>query len=176
MTEQKTISAEQPPPMWRFIVGVILFSLGLVSPLFIPLVTKTALPVQWKTVISGLLMLGIPEILWMAAVAILGKTGHNYLKTRIFTFLKRHAPPDRVSLTRYRIGLVMFVLPLLFAWLVPYAPHLVPGYAAHRFTINLAGDLLLFSSLFVLGGDFWDKVRALFVCGATAQFPEALSL
>jgi hypothetical protein len=32
---------------------------------------------------------------------------------------------------------------------------------------------MLFASLFVLGGDFWDKVRSLFVHGATARFPGA---
>jgi hypothetical protein len=63
----------------------------------------------------------------------------------------------------------MFLLPLLFGWLVPYGPHLVPAYGAHRFAVNLAGDLLLILSLFVLGGDFWDKVRALFIHEAKAQ-------
>ena len=124
MIKQQTIAAEQPPPMWRLILGIVLFLVGLFSPGFIPLVVKTNLPIPWKTVISGLLTLGIPEVLWMAAIAVLGKSGFNYLKARIFAFLKRHAPPDRVSLTRYRIGLAMFVLPLLFAWLVPYAPQL----------------------------------------------------
>jgi len=27
----------------------------------------------------------------------------------------------------------------------------------------VTGDLMLLASLFVLGGDFWDKIRALFV-------------
>jgi len=31
-------------------------------------------------------------------------------------------------------------------------------------------------SLFVLGGEFWDKMRSLFVHGAVAQFPEASSV
>ena len=53
--------------------------------------------------------------------------------------------------------------------------HLIPGYELHRFAVNLTGDVLFISSLFVLGGDFWDKVRALFVYGATAKFPESAS-
>ncbi|MFC1828839.1 hypothetical protein ACFL0O_04420 [Thermodesulfobacteriota bacterium] len=171
MMAQKVFSGESPPSRGRFILGIVFFLTGLFSPGFIPLVVKTNLPTHWKTIISGLLTLGIPEVLWMAAVAVLGKSGFNYLKGRLFAFLKRHAPPDRVSLTRYRIGLVMFVLPLLFAWLAPYAPHLVPGYMAHRFWVNFGGDLLFLSSLFVLGGDFWDKIRALFIHEATAQFP-----
>ena len=109
----------------------------------------------------------------MAAIAVMGKAGFNYLKGRLFSLFKKVAPPDVVSRTRYRIGLVMFSLPILFGWLVPYAPHLVPGYGTHRFVVNLVGDLLLISSLFVLGGDFWDKIRSLFMHKAKAQIPES---
>jgi hypothetical protein len=49
---------------------------------------------------------------------------------------------------------------------------LIPGYELHRFAVNLAGDALFISSLFVLGGDFWDKVRSLFIHGAKARFNE----
>jgi hypothetical protein len=57
----------------------------------------------------------------------------------------------------------MFVLPLLFAWLGPYGAHRIPGYEAHRFVVSLIGDMVFVASLFVLGGEFWDKVRALFI-------------
>jgi hypothetical protein len=45
------------------------------------------------------------------------------------------------------------------------------------FAYAIGGDLLLLASLFVLGGDFWDKIRALFVysdkiCSSTAQQAE----
>ena len=165
----KTTIAKQPPPGWRFHTGIILFVLGFLSPAFIPLVAATNLPTKWKIGISGLLSIGIPEVLAIVAVAIMGKAGFKYLKSLVFGFLKKHATPDRVSRTRYRIGLVMFVSPILFAWLAPYAPHLIPGYEGHRMAVNLVGDLLLISSLFVLGGDFWDKVRALFVHDARVE-------
>ena len=35
----------------------------------------------------------------------------------------------------------------------------------------VGGDLLLLSSLFPLGGDFWDKIRSLFVHDAEVHFP-----
>ena len=97
------------------------------------------------------------------------------MKESIFGFLKKHGPPDVVSRRRYRIGLVMFTLPLLFGWLAPYAPQLVPGYEVHRFAVNLVGDLMFVSSLFVLGGDFWDKIRALFIHEARALVPKERS-
>ena len=169
----RTNPTELPPPGWRFRMGVSLFVLGFLSPLGIPLVTATNLSTAWKATLSGLFMLGIPELFWLVAAAIMGKTGFNYIKGKVFGFFRRYATPKEVSRTRYSIGLVMFVIPLLFGWLAPYGVHLIPGYEQHRFAVNLGGDLLLFASLFVLGGDFWDKVRALFTYRATAQFPQS---
>jgi hypothetical protein len=36
---------------------------------------------------------------------------------------------------------------------------------------HVGGDVVFVTSLFVLGGDFWDKLRSLFVHGARAVFP-----
>ena len=57
----------------------------------------------------------------------------------------------------------MFAVPVLFGWQAPYAEGLIPGYRENVIAFAVAGDLLLLASLFVLGGDFWEKVRALFV-------------
>lgn len=78
----------------------------------------------------------------------------------------------KVSRTRYTIGLVMFAVPIVFGWLAPYAADLIPGYPGNELTYAIVGDLLLLVSLFVLGGDFWDKLRALFIGGAKAVFPK----
>ena len=40
---------------------------------------------------------------------------------------------------------------------------------------RVAPGILASSSLFVLGGDFWDKLRALFLHEARAVFPPAAS-
>ncbi len=167
------ITETEPGRMgWRLRLGITIFVVGFLSPLLIPLVTAAELPTKWKAVISGFLAVGIPEIFSIAAIAIMGKSGFNYIKERFFGFLKKYGPADKVSRTRYRIGLFMFLLPIFFGWLAPYFPNTVPGYETHRFLVNLIGDMMFVSSLFVLGGDFWDKVRALFVYGATAKFPE----
>ena len=151
-------------------MGLAILIVGWLSPLLIPVVTRTSLAAEWKTIVSGLLAVGIPEVFTVAAMAILGKSGFNLIKERMFSFIKKHGPPDRVSPTRYRIGLVMFVLPIVFGWLGPYGAHLISGYETHRLVVSMIGDLMFVASLFVLGGDFWDKVRALFVHGARAQF------
>jgi hypothetical protein len=155
---------------WRFRLGVIILVVGWLSPLCIPVVAASDLPAKWKTIISGMLAVGIPEVFTILAIAIMGKSGYNLIKKAIFSFLKKHGPPDQVSRTRYRIGLVMFVLPLVYGWLGPYGAHLIPGYEAHRFVFSLIGDVMLAASIFMLGGDFWDKLRALFIHNAKAQF------
>ena len=132
-------------------MGVTVFIIGFLSPLLIPLVKAMELPAAWKVFVSGALAVGIPEVFSVVAIAIMGKAGFNTMKAFIFKLLKRYGPPDEVGRTRYRIGLVMFVLPILFGWLAPYATHLIPGYATYRLVFNLLGDLILISSLFVLG-------------------------
>jgi hypothetical protein len=170
MVKATATQTEPPRAGWRFRLGLTILIVGWLSPLLIPVVTRTSLATEWKTIISGLLAVGIPEVFTVVAIAIMGKDGYNLIKERIFSFLKKHGPPDRVSLTRYRIGLVMFVLPIVFGWLGPYGAHLIPGYETQRFAVSLIGDVMFMASLFVLGGDFWDKIRALFIHQSTVYF------
>ena len=164
--------AAAPPPQGRLTLGGVIFVVGLLCPLSIPWVVGSGLPAGWKAILSGLLLLGIPELLMLVAAAVLGKAGFHFLKGLLFGFFKRHAIPQEVSPTRYRIGLVMFLVPMLWGWLTPYVSQEIPGYEGHRLEVGLLGDLLLLSSLFVLGGEFWEKLRALFIHRAVARFPE----
>ena len=161
--------------MSRLVLGGAIFLFGFLCPLFVPLVTQSSLSAAWKTTLSGLLILGVPELFAIAAAAVLGKSGFEYLKARMKNvlgrFFRKHGPPETVSRTRYRIGLAMFITPIALGWLTPYAFHHFPGYETYHIIYGLPGDLLLIASLFVLGGEFWDKLRALFVHGAKAAFP-----
>jgi hypothetical protein len=169
----EALQSEPSPSRGRLLLGAGVLIFGWLCPLFVPLVLATSLGNEWKTTLSGLLLLGIPELFTLAAVAILGKPGFAYLKGSLYRWLRRLAPPDVVGLTRYRTGLVMFLLPLLFAWISAYVPNLIPGFADHPTAFAITGDLMFLASLLVLGGNFWDKIRSLFVHGATARFPAA---
>jgi hypothetical protein len=166
-----SVQSQTAIPRGRLIVGGTIFVAGFLAPLLIPLVAASSLPSGWKAAISGLLALGIPELGMLVAVAVMGKPGFEFLKTRIGRFFRQHGPPATVSRTRYSVGLVMFTVPLLVAWVTPYAPYLLHGLDLNRVSIAVAGDLTWMASLFVLGGDFWDKMRSLFVHGARAEFP-----
>jgi len=163
---------EAVPAGWRFYIGIALFVLSLIAPVFIPLVAATGLSTELKTAISGLLVVGLPQVFMIGAIAVLGKPGFQFIKQRLFGYLKKFGPPREVSRARYRVGLVMFCLPLAIGWLGPYLAGRIPGYAEHRIPIGIIGDVLFLASLFVLGGEFWDKLRALFVHEAQVRFPE----
>ena len=160
--EQKTTNISEKPPGNRLIWGGIVFIIGFLCPLLIPFVIASDLSTALKSLISGLLALGIPELFMLISVAILGKPGFNYLKSGIFKWLKKYGPPDTVSRARYRIGLVFFLLPMISALLLPYLLDIFSLIKDNLLTINIVGDIMLFISLFILGGDFWDKLRSLF--------------
>jgi hypothetical protein len=69
-----------PPPKGRLLLGGGVFVVGQLSPLFIPLVTSSSLSTGLKSALSGLLLLGIPELAIFVAIAILGKAGFAFLK------------------------------------------------------------------------------------------------
>jgi hypothetical protein len=161
-----------PAAGWRLKLGVALFGLSILLPVLgVPLVAAMGLSGTTVATISGALLAGA-EVLGIVAVAVMGKSGYAYIKNRVFGFLKQYGPPAEVSRSRYTIGLVMFAVPIVFGWLAPYATDLIPGYLGNEFTYAIVGDLLLLTSLFVLGGNFWDKLWSLFIQDARALIPE----
>ena len=152
---------------FRFYSGIFVLITGQVLPLFIPFIQGLNLPSNWKNLISGLLLMGFPQLFTLLSIIILGKEGFQQIKTKVSSKLKRYAFPERVSRIRYQIGLVLFVLPFIWVWLEPYAFQVIPNYQENRMTFSfLLGDLLLIISLFVLGSEFWGKLRALFIYNA----------
>jgi hypothetical protein len=158
------------PPTARLWIGIIVLVIGFLSPLLIPLVLSSGLSTGVISVISGMLAFGIPELFMIIAIGIMGKDGFNYLKRYMSLVLRRYGPPDEVSLLRYRIGLSMFFLPLLVSFITPYLSHKVSFFNDSEVTIMLILHGMLFLSLFILGGDFWDKLRGLFIRGAKIKF------
>jgi hypothetical protein len=162
MAEENNIELAVPP-RGRLIWGGIVFVSGFLSPLLIPWVLTLELSTGMKSLISGLLAFGIPELFMLIAAGILGKEGFKYLKTKIFGLLKKYGPPDTVSLFRYRIGLVFFSIPIIAGFVLPYVLEILPFVKQNLFIIVISGDAMLLLSLLILGGDFWDKIRSLFI-------------
>jgi len=160
MPDEETVV---PPPKSRLVAGAVVFVLGWILTLTtVPLLTASSLP----TSIVPLAVFVLPKVGALAAIAILGKPGFAYLKKLVLGRLK---PTADVGPTRHRVGVVMFVTAMVIGFLEPYGLFLPDP--ARDIRLAVAVDLLLIVSLFVLGGNFWDKFRALFVRDATVCFP-----
>jgi hypothetical protein len=179
MNKDASIAA-QPAAGWRLKLGISMFVLSILLPVAgIPLVATLDLSGTMTASVSGVLLMG-SEILGILAIAVMGKPGFLYMKSRVFGLLRLYGPPREVSRARYNSGLVMFILPILFGWLSIYTADYIPLYDENPLAYAIGGDLLLLTSLFVLGGDFWDKIRALFVhsdkvCASANQQTKGIS-
>jgi len=159
-----------PPPNIRIRIGFALFIISLAGPpVLIPLMPLLGFSTGTIATVTGVVLVGA-EILLLAGAAVAGKDGYSYIKQTVFGFIKSYGPAEHVSKTRYRIGLALFILPLLLGWAAPYFGDYIPGFNEYTMIYAMVGDVILASSLFVLGGEFWDKLRSLFMYGARASF------
>ncbi len=147
---------------WRFKLGIAIIVLMLGSWLLVPLAAAADVPGSKIAALTGVLFIS-NKILLILAIAIMGKSGFQQLKRSMFGYVSTLAPDQEVGPVRHGIGLVMFCLPLISAFLEPYIDTLWPGLRPNLWQAQALGDAMLIGSFFVLGGNFWDKVRALFI-------------
>ena len=163
-------AAQTGTSRWRFRLGLAMLVLSVFGPLVsIPVLSTVGLSGGLTASLSGAVLVGA-ELLMVAAVAVMGKEGYETIKGYLSNLLKRYGPPDEVSSSRYKVGLMMFLVPILFGWFSPYLQNFIVDLSGWSLALAIAGDLLLLSSLFILGGDFWDKLRSLFLHDARANF------
>ena len=154
----------------RLVLGTALLVLGLVMPAGAFFVAATDWPAGLKAAVSGVLLLGL-EVVLLPAVALLGKENYERIVRGAQGLLRSLKPAGNVGRRRYEVGLWLFAGPVAFAWVAGYVPSWLPEGPAARVWLNVGLDLLLLASLFLLGGDFWDKLGALFRHDARAVFP-----
>ena len=165
-TNETVAGVATTPAGWRFKVGIALFALMILAWVLIPI--EAALGMSAGKIAATTAGIAIAnKVILLLAIAVMGKAGFQELKAKLFHKL---TPPAEVSPMRYRIGLVMFCLPFLQGLLETWASHLAPQLVANRLWVDILMDTMLIASLFVLGGNFWDKLRALFFVDARAVF------
>jgi hypothetical protein len=155
---------------WRVRVALVIFVASLAWPVLVPVLPLLGMSGAGVAAFAGAMAVAA-EIMLVAGATLAGRNGFAFIKSRAFGFVKSFGPPDTVGRTRYTVGLVLFAMPLVFGWAAPYLGPRIPGFEGHPLVFAITGDVVLLASLFVLGGDFWDKLRALFVHGAHAVFP-----
>ena len=155
----------------RLATGIIMLVVGLILPMGIYPLSTTSWPAAVKTVIGGVLFFGF-EIMAIPAVAIMGKDNFERIMARALGWFSKMKPSGNIGKVRHALGILLFILPVLPTYVMAYAPGWLPDTSVQRLGVNLSADGMFLASLFVLGGDFWDKLRALFVREARAVFPQ----
>jgi len=158
----------------RFYLGIVLLVIGLIMPLGMVFVANADLPIVVKTAISGILFFGF-EIMAIPAVAVMGKENFDRIMSRVKGWLGSLKPAGNIGKVRHYVGIAMVLLPIIPTYIISYAPQWLPDNSPWRLWVSIASDAVFFVSLFVLGGDFWDKLRSLFIREARAVFPEDVS-
>lgn len=115
-----------------------------------------------KAAVWGVLFFA-PEVGTLLGAAIMGKENYERFKAAAFAFIGRIKPAGGIGVWRHRIGVVMFLAPIVPTYIQAYKPEWLPDGSSWRWKLKIAADLIFVASLFVLGGDFWDKLHALFI-------------
>ncbi|HFD2319444.1 TPA: transporter suffix domain-containing protein, partial [Legionella pneumophila] len=109
---------------FRFYLGIILLILAIVCPLLIPLIVQSNFSVLIKGFLSSILVFGLPEVLIVLAIALLGKEVYGLLEQKIKNILFK----EKVSRARYRLGLVFFAFPLIIGLLEVFVKEITLAY------------------------------------------------
>ena len=108
------------------------------------------------------LLAGPAEILCLVAAAVLGKDKYQKLARKVRAATRRSAPDSQTRRFRYYLGLAGCLFNGIPLTLYAYVPELMPG-GSTKSSILVIADLVFFGSLFFAGGEFWEKLRRLFV-------------
>jgi hypothetical protein len=163
----------KPPTLkkgWRFYSGMAALGLSCILPLGAVAVPWLGLPAAHSVVLAGALVAGGPEVLCVIAIALLGKETFQYFMHKAKAALRRAVGDRPVSKTQYYIGLAIILLSWVPAYLFAYLPAVMPDESL-RIYILAATDLAFVASVFLMGGEFWEKVRRLFIYEGKAAIP-----
>lgn len=149
---------------WKYYLGISLFVYSI-----IPITTVGILPFlglsMTKAGAFALVFLTSGEICFWVAAALLGKEFLAALKRRLMSYIKCSPEPKPVGRTRHCIGVVLFA-----ASFIPYYCMLIYliffNHQALVISIlvwaMVGGELACMLSFYLLGGQFWEKLKKLF--------------
>ena len=172
----KELPAEDFTRTWRYKLGLGLIIFGhaiLVAGILLPMLGLASGELAGALVVGG-------EVISLTSIVFLGKAGFLAIKSKVFAFIKAgYAGP--VSPTRHYIGIVLLCTNVLTTYLmVLYA---YDAFAATTvedpipriwgldfteqrslfFNLFLVGEVSFLIAIYVLGADWWERVRKVFV-------------
>lgn len=163
MHDESVTPSDAPPTLtkdWRFYGGMLALALSLILPLLALAVPLLGLSTAASAALIGGLVAGGPEVLILLAAALLGKETLHYFTQRIKQTIWQAALMP-ASQTRYYIGLTIALVSILPFYLYGYFPNVMP--AEGRLYVLAGSDLSFIVSIFLMGGEFWEKLRRMFI-------------
>ena len=171
---------------WRYKAGIFMFfggQVGLVIGLLLPVLGLAA---GGKAGIAGLLIVG-GELTTLSSIVFLGKAGFLAIKKKLFGFLKKdfEAP---VGPVRHYCGIAILFVNMfttyataIYAWSAfsastpdaPAAPVVwgldLQGQESLVMWLFIAGQTCFLVAIYVLGADWWERLRRLVVWHASGE-------
>lgn len=170
-------TASLPSTGWRRILGIILFAVSLALPLIaLVVVPILGFPREVNAALFGLSVVGGPDVLLIAAVAVLGKDGVADLMGRLGTFGKRVFRWDSVTKTRYLVGLVVLAVAVL-APLIPLffwesSVQTIDGGPGWGFYLGVASVFVFIAAVLSMGAPLWARIEAIVTWEAKIVLPD----
>jgi hypothetical protein len=161
---EKAVDVSKAPTLkkdWRFYAGSAAMALAVITPLGAVFVPMLGLTTAHSALLAGVLVAGGPEVLCIVAIALLGKDAFQYFAHKAKAAFRRVVLDQPASKARYYVGLAIMLVSWLPAYVFAYVPRAMPGDA--RIYILATMDLAFVASVFLMGGEFWEKVRRIFV-------------
>ncbi len=150
---------------WKYRVGIGLVAFNALSYLAIALLPVFGVSGGTLATVSGALVIAA-ESAFLGAVALLGREFFEKIKARVKSWFARPAvPPRPVSRGRHRAGVIILlssILPYFAAEIGLFLGYPRDHHTAWIVGLLLSSDLLFVAGLFVLGGDFWERLKKLF--------------
>lgn len=164
MHEPKSSSASS---VWKQRLGLALVVYSLLPMCSVELVAFLDVT-PTEAVVFGAVYLASGEIAFLAAVALLGKQFLLEIKARIKNALARFsrpAPAKPINRVRHTVGITLFILSIVPYYVTIGGLLLVQPKEPNSqawLALLVAGEALFFLSLFVLGEEFWTRLKHLF--------------
>jgi hypothetical protein len=164
---------------WRRPVGIGLFVLHLILPLLaLVLVPILGLPSGTNAILMGVSVVGGPDLILVASIAILGKDGVSELMSKLGSVVRRVTKWDAVTQRRYTIGMWVLVVSLLLPTVIMFFWHSsiadIGGQPGWGFWVLLASTFAFIGSVMTMGAPLWLRIQAIFTWDAEITIPPSI--
>ena len=147
----------------RVKIGIFFIVMSCVFPLFGLVVPFLGLSAYLTAFLVAFFLVGGPEICLIIGAALAGKRAVQMITEKVKKLFRRGLPKP-VSKARYLVGVIVLILGNVILFIRDYVPPLFRLEVSNMtlLGINLVADLIIIVSFFILGRQFWEKLKRLF--------------